>query len=36
MTVACACREKLPSKAAADAIKKLWTGYFDRLGQLLS
>ena len=28
--------EKLPDKATADAMKKAWTEYFDRLGQLLS
>ena len=28
--------EKLPDKAAAEAIKKAWTGHFDRLGLLLS
>ena len=26
----------LPDKSAADALKKVWSGYFDRLGQLLS
>jgi len=28
--------QKLPSKSAADAIKKTWAGHFDRLAQLLS
>jgi hypothetical protein len=28
--------EKLPDKATADALKVAWSGYFDRLGQLLS
>ncbi len=28
--------QKLPDKSAADAMKKAWSGYFDRLGQLLS
>ena len=28
--------EKLPDKAAAEAVKKAWSGHFDRLGQLLS
>jgi hypothetical protein len=28
--------QKLPDKAAADAIKKAWGDYFDRLGKLLS
>jgi uncharacterized protein YndB with AHSA1/START domain len=28
--------QRLPDKSAADAIKKAWSGYFDRLGQLLS
>jgi uncharacterized protein YndB with AHSA1/START domain len=27
---------KLPDRSAADAMKKAWGGYFDRLGQLLS
>jgi hypothetical protein len=27
---------KLPDKAAADAMKKTWSGYFDRLGEFLS
>ncbi len=27
---------KLPDKSAADAMKKAWSGYFDRLGQFLS
>ncbi len=27
---------KLPDKAAAEAMKKAWSGYFDRLGQVLS
>ncbi|MGE5278986.1 MAG: hypothetical protein ACM3SU_18485 [Acidobacteriota bacterium] len=27
---------KLPDKAAADAMKKAWSGYFDRLGRHLS
>jgi uncharacterized protein YndB with AHSA1/START domain len=28
--------QKLPDRSAADAMKKAWSGYFDRLGQLLS
>lgn len=28
--------EKLPDKSAVEAIKKAWSGYFDRLGQFLS
>jgi hypothetical protein len=28
--------QKLPNKSAADAMKRAWSGYFDRLGQLLS
>ncbi len=28
--------QKLPDKSAVDSIKKTWSGYFDRLGQLLS
>ncbi len=28
--------QKLPDKSAADAVKKAWSGYFDRLGQVLS
>ena len=28
--------QKLPSRAAADAVKKAWSEHFDRLGQLLS
>ncbi len=28
--------EKLRDKSAVEAIKKAWSGYFDRLGQLLS
>jgi hypothetical protein len=28
--------ERLPDQATADALKAAWTGYFDRLGQLLS
>ena len=28
--------EKLPDKAAAEAAKKAWAGYFDRLAELLS
>jgi uncharacterized protein YndB with AHSA1/START domain len=28
--------QKLPDRSAADAMKKAWGGYFDRLGQLLS
>lgn len=28
--------QKLPDKAAADAMKKVWSAHFDRLGQLLS
>jgi uncharacterized protein YndB with AHSA1/START domain len=28
--------EKLPDKAAVEAVKKAWAGYFDCLGQLLS
>ena len=28
--------QKLPDRSAADAMKKEWNGYFDRLGQLLS
>jgi hypothetical protein len=27
---------KLADKAAAEAMKKAWSGYFDRLGELLS
>lgn len=27
---------KLPDKPAVDAVKKAWSGYFDRLGQFLS
>lgn len=34
-TVAVA-HQKLANRAAADAMKKAWSGYFDRLGQLLS
>jgi uncharacterized protein YndB with AHSA1/START domain len=28
--------QKLPNRSAADAMKKAWSGYFDRLGQFLS
>jgi hypothetical protein len=28
--------ENLPDKSAVEAIKKAWSGYFDRLGQFLS
>ena len=28
--------QKLPDRSVADAMKKAWGGYFDRLGQLLS
>jgi hypothetical protein len=28
--------QKLPNRSAADAIKKLWSEHFDRLGQILS
>ena len=28
--------QKLPDKAAAEAMKKVWTTHFDRLGQFLS
>jgi uncharacterized protein YndB with AHSA1/START domain len=28
--------EKLPDKAAADAMKKTWAEYFDKLGEILS
>jgi hypothetical protein len=28
--------QKLPNRSTADAMKKAWSGYFDRLGQLLS
>jgi hypothetical protein len=28
--------QKLPNRSAADAMKNAWSGYFDRLGQLLS
>jgi hypothetical protein len=28
--------QKLPNKSAAEGMKKAWSGYFDRLGQLLS
>lgn len=28
--------EKLPDKAAAEALKKAWSGHFDRLGRLFS
>jgi uncharacterized protein YndB with AHSA1/START domain len=28
--------QRLPSRAAADAVKRTWAGYFDRLGQFLS
>jgi uncharacterized protein YndB with AHSA1/START domain len=28
--------QKLPDRSAVDSLKKAWSGYFDRLGQLLS
>jgi len=28
--------QKLPNRSAADAMKKVWSERFDRLGQLLS
>lgn len=28
--------EKLPDRAAADAMKKMWGGYFDRLAEMLA
>jgi hypothetical protein len=34
--VAAVQHEKLPDRASADAMKKAWSGYLDKLGDLLA